>query len=64
MIVLFTLITGNYPTWKDNPQYGFTLDKPTELFITLIQSDVRLEGKLQSDINIGFLVLKAKGNTL
>lgn len=54
---------GNFPTWKNNPQYGFRLPQADEVFITLMQDDVRMNGKIESSINIGFVVLKAPGSS-
>lgn len=49
---------GNFPTWKNNPQYGFDLKIGDEVFITLMQDDVRINGVRDSPINIGFILLK------
>ena len=52
---------GNYATWKNNPQFGFSIDQEMDVFITLMQKDTRMEGVMNDPINVGFLILKTTG---
>jgi hypothetical protein len=52
---------GNFPTWKNNPQFGFTLTSVGDVFVTLMQHDSRMDGSKEPPLNIGFLVLKNSG---
>ncbi|PRP83981.1 hypothetical protein PROFUN_08665 [Planoprotostelium fungivorum] len=47
---------GNFPTFKNNPQVAFHLDKKCTVFITLMQFDHRMLGKADEDTEIGFLL--------
>ena len=49
----------NFPTWPGNPQYIVTTQVPdTQLFISLQQPDLRLEGQATYDCSIGFYLMK------
>jgi hypothetical protein len=52
---------GNFPTWKNNPQFSFTIEKGDDVFFTLMQKDTRMSGEPESNLNIGFLLLRATG---
>jgi hypothetical protein len=54
---------GNFPTWKNNPQFAFNTQIFDEVFITLMQDDVRMQGVRESNIPIGFLILKGTDTT-
>jgi hypothetical protein len=49
----------NFPTWRNNPQYGFELKVGDVVLITLMQDDARMNGVRESPVAVGFLLLKA-----
>ncbi len=59
-----------YPSWKNNPQFGFVNEVSQDVFISLVQEDTRVakEGTLSSKpegdpISIGFVLLKSENIT-
>eukprot|EP00741_Cyanophora_paradoxa_P022170 tig00021435_g21402.t1 len=49
--------------WVKNRQFHLTVPTRSQVFITLSQGDVRLEGKQQFAASIGFFVLRSPGAT-
>ncbi|KAG5190210.1 hypothetical protein JKP88DRAFT_175932 [Tribonema minus] len=48
------------PFWFNNPQYRLTVDKPTEVLISLMQQDRRSASYLRENHGVGFEVLRAR----
>ncbi|PRP85427.1 hypothetical protein PROFUN_06973 [Planoprotostelium fungivorum] len=52
--------SANFPSWKNGPQFGFELTRPTKVIISLSQKDARLEGSRDINYDIGFILLFAQ----
>jgi hypothetical protein len=52
---------GTHPTWKNNPQFGFTLPQTQDVMITLNQHDAKMTSPEDFQFHIGFLLLKSGG---
>lgn len=49
----------NFPTWSNNPQYGFQLKVGDVVLVTLMQDDTRMNGIRESPIAVGFIMVKS-----
>eukprot|EP00163_Fabomonas_tropica_P007978 TRINITY_DN175_c0_g3_i1.p1 TRINITY_DN175_c0_g3~~TRINITY_DN175_c0_g3_i1.p1 ORF type:complete len:872 (-),score=214.61 TRINITY_DN175_c0_g3_i1:462-3077(-) len=51
----------DHATWRQNPQFAFTLTKPrSRFFVVLAQDDCRMRGATTTDIAVGFYVFRSR----
>eukprot|EP00007_Cunea_sp_BSH-02190019_P009468 CAMPEP_0174235338 /NCGR_PEP_ID=MMETSP0417-20130205/4814_1 /TAXON_ID=242541 /ORGANISM="Mayorella sp, Strain BSH-02190019" /LENGTH=879 /DNA_ID=CAMNT_0015313829 /DNA_START=69 /DNA_END=2708 /DNA_ORIENTATION=- len=51
----------NHPTWIDNPQYGLTINQACEVYVSLMQEDIRMRGSGEYHC-LGLFVFKVPDN--